>query len=48
MLNINVYSTKRFGLEIYVVTINGVAVHEYLSKQLAMTKFVQLRQRLNK
>lgn len=47
-MTITVYTAKRLGLEIYQVVVNGVVAHEYLSKQLAMTKFVQLRQRLNK
>jgi len=44
-MDINVYSIKRHGLEVYQVTINGVVAHEYLSRQAAMTRFVILRQK---
>jgi hypothetical protein len=44
-MTINVYSTKRFGLEVYQVVVNGVVAHEYLSRQMAMTAFYTLKQR---
>ena len=47
-IEINVDSVVKFGLEVYQVSINGTVIHEYLSRQLAMSKFVELRQRLTK
>lgn len=44
-MNINVYSQKQCGLEVFIVTVNGVQVAQYLSRQLAMTRFVILRQK---
>ena len=45
MLKINVYRSKRFGLELWLVKINGVVAHEYLSREMAMTAYVLLKQK---
>jgi hypothetical protein len=41
-LRINVFSAKIHGLEVWNVTINGVILHQFLSRQHALTKFQQL------
>jgi hypothetical protein len=45
MITLNVISTKRHGLEVYQVTINGVVAHEFLSRQASMTCFYRLKQK---
>jgi hypothetical protein len=42
VLRINVFSARMHGLEVWNVTINDVILHQFLSKQHAMTKFRQL------
>jgi hypothetical protein len=41
-LIINMSSTIRHGLEVYQVTVNNVLMHEYLSRELAVTCFKRL------
>ncbi len=45
MLIIKMHPSKRFGLEVWQVTINGVIAHEFLSREMAMTAFIKLKQR---
>ena len=45
MIKLNVYSETKLGLDVYVVTINGVQVAQYMSRNAAMAKFIQLRQK---
>lgn len=45
-MKITVTRTKKCGLEVFQVRVNGTLHNEYLSEQLAMTTYVLLRQRL--
>ncbi len=45
MLTIAIVKTQVLGLEVYIVTINSVELNRFLSKELAVSKFMQLKRK---
>jgi hypothetical protein len=45
-MNIKVIKTKKLGLEVYNVFLNGTLVHTYLSREIALTAAKRLENKI--